>query len=79
MVKCPKLVPINDGLFNHKSHKLAKKMDKVFSSTKHDFNSYYMQSAALGKETEETDTWLCLRLQVRSPLYSVGKYQQREI
>lgn len=56
MVKCPKLVPINDGLFSHKSHKLAKKMDKIFPSTKHNFNSYYMQSAALGKETKETDT-----------------------
>ena len=28
-------------------------MDKVFSSTKHNFNSYYMQSTALGKETRD--------------------------
>lgn len=52
MVKCPKLVPINDGLLNHKSYKLAKKMNKVFSSTKHNFKSYYMQSTALGTETQ---------------------------
>lgn len=30
-------------------------MDKIFSSTKHELISYYVQSVVLGKETKGTD------------------------
>lgn len=80
MVKCPKLVPINDGLLNHKSYKLAKKMNKVFSSTQNIiFKSYYMQSTALGTETQRDRLLTVSIYKPESPLYSVGKQQQRGI
>lgn len=31
-------------------------MDEIFSSTKHDLSSYYVQSTELDKETKDTDT-----------------------
>ena len=48
-------VPINDGLIIRVTN-YQSEMDQIFPFTKHNFSSYYMQNAALGKETKNADT-----------------------